>query len=476
MNNTLRKVLICVAAVVALCAIVSIPVNQIAKNKLNAQLAGIAGATVHVDKVNVALLAGNVTLKDVDYALQDSTGKGIKVEGKVEAVKLKGLRWSKFFKKELALRKLQVEKASASLVDSGSPMKASVKALSLSVSDIGVMLDSGNVEYCDSLYSVSLDSLDYTDKTGLSRILVGHLETADAGAIQATGLRFYNCVPMEQLAEKMGKVASMWYDAKLDTLHVDPVNIPRMVKSQKIELDRVSLSAPDVVIFQDDRYKPAVPYPTIQESLNASTMPINIKQIDAGIKNFTFIWETAPGKKGSLPMYNIHADIKSVSNAHGNVMKLDAHGARKGHCSATFALSVKNDKAETTNGKIQVKNLDVSAMDSFVGPLFGMTAKADIHQIDAAFKGDKTKMSSDFCVRFDNLEVKAKESSVLTFLANTVLPKSNPVVAGTDPKEVAYSYERDVMQPYPAYLVQCVTLGMLHTILPGSKVNKVGKK
>jgi len=37
---------------------------------------------------------------------------------------------------------------------------------------------------------------------------------------------------------------------------------------------------------------------------------------------------------------------------------------------------------------------------------------------------------------------------------------------------VEYTFERDPMKPYPAYLIQSVTLGMLHTVLPGGKIKK----
>lgn len=48
-------------------------------------------------------------------------------------------------------------------------------------------------------------------------------------------------------------------------------------------------------------------------------------------------------------------------------------------------------------------------------------------------------------------------------------PHANPAKAGDEPKSVAYEFERDSMKPYPSYLIQSLTMGMLHTVLPGGK-------
>lgn len=473
MSKLSKTVLICVAAVVAVLAVGRVILGVVAQSKMRHALSNIPGVQIDVKKAGFSLIAGSLNLRDVDFAVSDSVMGGQRAAGHIEAIKVKRLSWRRLLRKEVFLGELRVENGSVALESVKSPMKVSAKDISFSVHDIGIPLsDSGAVEYNDSTYSVAIDSLDYTDDAGLSRIVVGHLSTADAGPVLAESFHFYNCVPMEKLAEKMGKVAAMWCDVKLDTLLISDINIPRAVKYKNIDIENVRLTSPEMVMFQDDRYPPAVPYPTFQESLNTVEIPLMIHRLEAGIKKFTFVWETKPGKRGSVPLYNVDLAIESASNAPGNVMKLDAHGARKGHCSASFSMQVKNDKPETTRGKMQVKNLDVSALDGFIGPVFGVTAKANIHQIDCDFQGEKNKMKADFCMRFENLAVKATDSGVLTTLASIALPKANPAVAGTDPKKVEYTFERDPMKPYPAYLIQSVTVGMLHTVLPGGKIKK----
>ena len=522
-----KKIIIWVVAIVAVLFIGHLVIDSVAKYNLNSALAK-AGTSASVSKVHVGLIRGELDIMGVDFELADTTGIGQEIKGHLDAIKLKHLHWESVFRgvaradrlsligpqaslilapkaakqeeaadttkvsagdpffKEIFLDALEVKNGSVDLRSRGDSLKVSVKDFSISVDDIGYSLAKSCLEYNDSTYSVAIDSLDYIDAPGLSRIIVGHLATANAGAIKATGMHMYNCVPQEQLAERMGKVASMWYDVTLDSLYVSDVNIPRLIKEKNIAIDSVHVSSPGMTLLQDDRYPPAVPYATIQESLNTVEMPLHIKKIDGNIGVLKFIWETTHVNRGTFPLHNIHLALKSVGNAPGNLMEVGLSSGKKGGASMKMSLCIKNDTPETTYGKMLVKNLEAESLDPFIRTLFGATAKADFKQIDFSFKGDKTTLTSDFCMLYENLSVKAwddstapfkfvsSNSGLVTFLANLVLPKANPTHPDAEPKRVEVTVKRDPMQPYPAYIIQCMTMGMLHTVLPGGKIHKAG--
>ena len=529
MNKTLKIILICIAAVTALVAVGHGIVNRLAESKIREALSDVPGARIGFKDLDFSLVAGNVGLNDVEVELIDSTGKGPDIQASIDAIKLEGVRWSKLLKgearakrlvirkpearvtlpkkakaqkkkeeeasaeeesflKSVSLSELRVEKGKIGLESRGNALKASLKELGVSVRDIDVQMEEGKWAFNDSSYSFKLDSLDYIDETGLNRIQIARLATADAGPVEAQGMHFYNCVPMEKMAERLGKVAAMWYDAQLDSLQTDSLNIPHLMSSQRIEIGRVHLSGPKAVVFQDDRYPPAVPYPTIQEGLNEMGIPLKIRQIDAHLKNFTFIWQTTEANRGTFPMENVRLTASSIGNAPGNVMKMDVKTGKKDGNHINMAISVHNNKQEETQGTFQVENWDASTLEPFVKPLFGVTLQANIHKIDSRFKGDKHQMTSDFCMTYDNLAAKAwkdesapfkvvsQNSGLITFLAKVVLPKSNPTHPGKEPKRVEFTFKRDPMQPYPAYLIQNLTNGMLKTVLPGSAEKTANKK
>ena len=525
-NKALKRVAIGLVIVLAVLILGGVVLSRIAEKKLHTALADIPGAQIDFKGVNFSPILGNLKLRDVTIALRDSTGAGPGIEGRIEAVELERLSWKSLihgeasakrllireplvqmvlagkkaekkdtaapsaeasFLKKVSLSELRVEKGGIGLDSRDNPMKVSAQGITFSVRDIGLLLEEKRVEYNDSIYSFALDSLDYIDAAGLSRIRMGHLATADAGPVKAQAMHLYNCVSQEEVAERMGKVSAMWFDVKVDTLVTSPLNLPRMVRDEHVEVDSVYLSGPDIVLFQDDRYPPAVPYDTFQEGLNKLKIPLLIKQIDARIKAFTFIWETTHINRGTFPMHEVRIAISSVSNAPGNLMKMGIKSGNDQHGRLDLSLLVRNNKEESTQGSMKISGLDAARLDTFVRPLFGATAKADIHQIDCTFKGDKHQMTEDFCMLYDNLtlhawndssapyKIVAKSSGFVSFLANMAVANSNPSKAGKEPKKVEVTFERDPMVPYPSYIIQNLTMGMLRTVLPGGSVRKAKK-
>jgi len=525
-NKIIKRVLIGLAIVVAVVAVGSVVVSRIASKKLHTALADIPGARIDFKGVSFSPILGNLEFRDVEIAITDSTHVGPDIEGSIEAIKLERLSWKSLthgeasakrlvirepvvqialsgkkaakkdtatkspeasFLKKVSLSELRVEKGKIGLNNKKNPMKVSAQGITCSVQDLGFLVAENRLEYNDSCYHFALDSLDYIDATGLSRIQMGHMATTDAGPLKTQGLHLYNTVSQEQVAERMGKVAAMWYDVKIDTLTTSPLNIPRMAQNQRVEIDSIYLAGPEITLFQDDRYPPAVPYTTLQEGLNSLDMPLLIKRIDARSTGLTFIWETTHINRGTFSMHNLRLSINSVSNAPNNLMKMGIKSGSDKHGRLDLSLLIRNNKQESTQGSMKISGLDAARLDSFIRPLFGATAKADIHKIDCTFKGDKHKMTEEFCMLYDNLnlhawndisapyKIVAKNSGFISFLANLAVPHSNPSKPGKEPKKVEVSFERDPMTPYPAYIIQNLTMGMLHTILPGGAVHKNNK-
>lgn len=521
-NKKRSKVLLWTAVILAG---VGFLINMVARQQLKSALNAIPGAEVQVSRVHLSLLAGNVHLRDVAFTLRDTTDAGPDIEGNIQSLKLQHVRWFRLFKgearakrllirepvarillkapqkeepdttrpqesflKKVSLGELKVEGGNVQLCSKADSTRVSAQKINFSVSEIAMNLPENIFEFNDSTYRVALDSLDFTDAQGLTRYRVGHLATYDAGPIEAQDMHLYNCVRQEEVAERMGKVAAMWFDVKLDTLSTSAINIPRMLNGKRVDIDNIHIAGTEATIFQDDRYPPAVPYATMQEGINAVSWPLQIKHVDARLDTFTFIWETTHINRGAFPMQEVCLNIASVSNMPDNVMELAMQVGRPNQGRVNMNVSIKNDKRETTQGAMKILGLKASKLDSFTRPLFGATVEANFRQIDCSFKGDKERMSSNFCMIYDNLKVKAwddanapikfvaKNSGLTTFLANLMLPKANPAVPGKEPKRVQTTFERNPMQPYPAYLVQGLTTGMLHTLLPGGKVHQTKKQ
>ena len=471
-----RKTTIWIVSVVAVLAVLGIVAGRVAEKRIRTSLSSIPGAEINPGKLHVSVFPGNIELKDVEFATHDSTKAGPDIQGSVKALKLNGLRWRKLHKKEISFSELKIE---------GCTLDGMVGNADISLKNFGYRFSDSLVVYNDSIYSFSLDSLDFVTKDGLTRIKVAHIEQANAGPVAAQGMHIYNDVPEEQLAIKMGKTAAVWIDLTLDTLKTSAVKIPALIQSKSVDLESISVSGPKAVIFQDDRYPPKGPYPTIQESINAMGLPVRIDTLSAQFDSFKFIWETTHINRGTFPMQHVHLKLTSVGNAPGNVMGVSLRTGLPGKSRMNLTAGIHNNKEETVNGRFIIETLDATKLDEFLRPLFGATLRADIHKAEGTFNGNKSKMNAHFEMLYDNLEVHAwndsnapykivaNNSGIVNFLANLFLPKSNPSISGEDPKTVEFSYDRDVKTPYTAYLIQNVTYGMFHTILPDHVVKAV---
>lgn len=521
MKKSTKILVVIVAIIASIIAVCHISLDSVAEKELHAALSNTPDAKIDFRNLSFSLIGGIVQLQGVEVE-KDS------IKAYVEAIKLEGISWKSLmrgeasakrllikgpsakivitgeeenseeetgsvaapensFLKKVALEELRIENASLGLTSLKDSTKVYLKELDFTARDLGYLFAENKVEYNDSCYTVELDSLDFMDPTGLSRITLGHLTTADGGPINVLAMHLFNCVGKEQVAERMGKVASMWYDVQLDTVYTNPINIPRMVKSESVDIEHVHMSGPKIVLFQDDRYPPAVPYPTMQEGLNQATIPVHIGKVDAVIKDFTFIWETTHVNRGTFAMKNVRLALNSVSNAQGNLMEMVVKAGHVGHSRLNLTVYTRNDKQETTYGKMVISDLEGSRLDPFLRPLFGATASAQIHNIDCDFKGDKSHLDATFCMLYENLKLKAwddetapfkivaQNSGLITFLANIAVPHANPINASANPKVVEFGFNRNPMQPYPTYLIQNLTTGMLKTCLPGGKVHKKDK-
>ncbi len=385
--------------------------------------------------------------------------------------------------KRLSLSEARIEEGEVEVCSLTDSLQVSACNINFSVKDLGWQMADSLFSYNDSCYHLSLDSLDYIDAQGLSRVQAAHIGTTDAGPIEATALHLYSCVPKKELAERLGKVAAMWYDVDLESLHTCPLNLPRLIESRSVKIDSINLHGKDIVILQDDRYPPAVPYPTLQEGMNAVQLPLEIKRINARIDNFKFIWATTHINCGELPLRKVRLTLGNVSNAPDNTMELFLNAGMGRGSSLNFSLWTRNDKQEHIKGKFQVDSLDTDLFDPFLRPPFGVTAECRIHHIDGLFNGDKHKASGELCMLYDDLKIHAwkgespykliaKNSGVINFFAPMLLPKSNPSKKGKEPKMAPINIERDPMVPYPAYLIQALTNGMMNTVLPDIFVKK----
>ena len=158
----MKKTCIAVAIVVAVLFICGLVINGIAGANLRKSLAGVPGGQIDFKRVHVALLGGNVEVKDVEVTFQDSTDT--RIQGQIKAIRLEKIRWSRLFKGEAIADRLVIKDGKVGLKSLKDSTKVSAQGINVLLHDVGYAFKEGRVEYNDSLYRVSVDSLDYIER------------------------------------------------------------------------------------------------------------------------------------------------------------------------------------------------------------------------------------------------------------------------------------------------------------------------
>lgn len=232
------------------------------------------------------------------------------------------------------------------------------------------------------------------------------------------------------------------------------------------------------------QHPPKKPYGTPQEGFAKMPIPLMIHHIKTVLDRFEFALTTPIVKYSKLSIANASADIMSVSNDKDNKMITLAYASLLPSGRAYINMALRQNKLEEVALDLLVVGAKGSMADELVRPMVGITAAVDVDTLHMNIHGNKNHVQGDFVMRYHDLEVTAhpgespyevinKNAGAITFFGNMLLPHANPNPLTPDNiRRYHVEGERNVMQPYPLFLVWPMVDGLKDTLLPGLFVNK----
>ena len=338
----------------------------------------------------------------------------------------------------------------------------------------------------DSIYHIKVKDLRFIAPDSLTGIELASFETRNAGPLVIEGLRVYNTVDRRELAIRRGMIPGTWADMYIESITTSPINLidralAIVAKDDKAyTLDSVYAHVKGGEVFRDARFQPKEPYPMPQEVLMQCPVPIRINHVTAHVDTLNIEIATTYVNSGTIHLSRIDAAIADVSTKRGSTIRcrlLDAHVGAKGRGKAAFNMTLNSNCDFTTD--MRLHDVQLSALDSLLCPLVGLTAAADVDTLTAHIHGDKVKSTGTFCMQYHDFSVKAhkdvdvpykivtQNAGFIESFANTMLPKHNPAAPGKAPREYQVEWKRDEMQPFPFYMFGPCIDGVVKTMLPG---------
>ncbi len=231
-------------------------------------------------------------------------------------------------------------------------------------------------------------------------------------------------------------------------------------------------------------HAPNAPYGTPQGAFANIPLPLDIKHIHAHVNQFDFELTTPDVPYSKISMDNAVADISSVSNAKDNKMRTYArtHLTHGGYAYVNMTLC--QNRQEDVAMDVLVVGAHGSMVDDMIRPMVGITAALEIDTLRSNIRGNKHSVDGEFVMRYHDMKITAhagespyqiinKNADAITFFGNLLLPNANPnPLCPEDVRRYRVHADRNVMQPYPLFLIWPIVDGLKDTMLPGLFVSK----
>ena len=356
-------------------------------------------------------------------------------------------------------------------------LKLMADSFSVSVFDIACNFADSALAYNDSLYTVSLNKLDFLTGNGLMHVMSDRIETINAGKLTIDNLRCENTDKKEQHSKNVGKKPASWIKFDTKQISTSPVNIIRMARAKEVVLDTLSIEGNKFFFYRDNQYKPQQPYAMPQEGIAKIKIPLNIKHTNVAFNHFLMNVTLDGNRIGELTLKKTNIGIKDITNLSGSIIRanISTNIADGGKLVSDLDLTL-NKKCDF-RFKSTVSDTYGKAFSPFLEPLFGVKVGCNIHKIDMDCKGDNIESTGTYCMQYDSLDIQinkettpieklGKYAGLINTFAPAVLQKKNPRHKGEQPQSYEVSKTRDEWKPFPVYLIGPMIDGMLKSVLP----------
>ena len=523
-----RILLFIIAVIVTLfiiaSGVISTYLSRWATREVNKALLSIPDWDASCGQVQVGLIAGSTTLKDVRLSYRstcDSTNVRPGSDIRIERIELTHNLFSFMRFHEIRLNTLRVFRPKIELwLDEEHPERSfptftidttvfnpndlpavkvllnslHVKNASLALHSVRTKLDvaadscSLSMQHfcydsvfscCDSLYSLSVGQAKVLFPDSLMMLSVCDLTHRNASEILLGATHIRNTMPKKQLADIMEEPVT-WIDMQMDSIRISPLNLFRMAQSSDFAIDHIQAHVAFMDIFRDERYNPRRIYTMPQPVLMALPVTFDVMRTDAVIDNIHIAFAATDNNIGHLDMQQIDAGVDHITNRRGETIHLSGHCPfGTGWAEAAFDLAM-NDSS-TFGMHIHATEINTSVMDHFIRPLVGMTSDCVIDTLDThytgtnyAARGTYRMLYHDFSIRVHKEDdipfpIITKHAKTFNTLGNTLIPKTNQKYSKPTGYYVAWT--RDERKPTELYLFGPIIDGIKKTFLPGLYVH-----
>lgn len=380
------------------------------------------------------------------------------------------------------LDRLKIRNARLMLQDIATGNEISIDSATVRLYDLGYTFQDSTFHYNDSLYRIEVGSFGCYVPQEPIRIEAHQVNTRDGGPLTTGNVRIKHACDKRKLASIKHEQAT-WIDLRVNSVRTSSLNLFHKALNQDLNLDTIAVEISHMDIFRDARMEPKKPFPMPQTVLTQLPVTLEVKHVDARVKQIDIEFASTDINKGEMHLKDIRAAVEHATNRRGSTIFV--HGQcpmDKGLAKAEMSIVL--NRACDWKTKLHAENINTNYLNSFIRPLVGMTFACHVDTLDAQYSGNSVNSTGTFRMLYHGLDVKVykednipykvitKNADAITQLGNTLIPKSNPTAVDIRPRAYNVEWKRDEWSPFPLYMFGCCIDGAKKTMLPGLYVHK----
>jgi len=344
----------------------------------------------------------------------------------------------------------------------------SIDTLIYTYSDFGSGLKNLNINTRDSIFNLSLKSMDlsYANKS-----------------IKLESLAFKPNLSQAELL-KREKYQKAQFAFSAGSISMENVNFDTLIYKRKVYIDELKVDKVNVSLFKDktkplDRKR----FPQyLGQKIMAIPLPILVKSVKVSGAGFVNVERKEDGKYAKVSIQRGSLTATNITNLPmKDLLTLNLSGFVENKAPVSLVAAFSYQKPQfTISCKVGKFNLpDLNSLLAAYTPAFIKKGTAD----EITFSGivDRTTARGTMKFLYHNLDIDLKiadkkwQNSVVAFAANTYLSTNNPPSAGSPPKVVKYEAKRDLNKGGFNPVLRSFLSGMKETMIM-SKENKKAYK
>ncbi len=275
------------------------------------------------------------------------------------------------------------------------------------------------------------------------------------------------------------------YYIDIKAININNIDLYQLFVNPHLYADNITINNVIADIYRDKTYPlnrnnfPLFP----AQQIKKINIPIDIKNIKINNANITYSEKLSAKKTGKVDVSNLNIILDNVTNSNDNkLLKISAKGKIRNKIPFKINVNFNYNKPTFTFAGIVYKS-NLKNANKIISSFEPVEIKrGTLNKLTFNGYANNTSSKGEMLFLYNNINVKLLtqnnktstkvKNGLMSFAANTIIYKNNPVKAKQTARKVNFGYKRDKNKSFINYIWKSFFNGVIETIHPGKENQK----